>query len=57
MNFSSLESFHSKWQDILVIAKTIERNGKKYHIVGITLSNETKLYMIEPYMKPKSRKL
>ncbi len=55
MKFSSLESFHSKWRDILVIGKTIERNGKKYHIVGITLSDETKLYMIEPYMKPKSR--
>ena len=50
MNFSLLEGFHSKWQDILVIGKTTERNGRKYHIVGMTLSDEAKLYIIEPYM-------
>ena len=52
MNFSLLEYFHSKWQDILVIGKTTERNGIKYHIVGMTLSDEAKLYIIEPYMEP-----
>ena len=55
MNFSLLEGFHSKWQDILVIGKTTERNGIKYHIVGMTLSDEAKLYIIEPYMEPESR--
>ncbi len=55
MNFSILKGFHSKWQDIIVIGKTTERNGKKYHIVGITLSDEAKLYIIEPYMEPESR--
>ena len=55
MNFSLLEGFHSKWQDILVIGKTTERNGRKYHIVGMTLSDEAKLYIIEPYMEPESR--
>lgn len=55
MNFSLLEVFHSNWRDIFVIGKTIKRNGKKYHIVGMTLSDESKLYMIEPYMEPKSR--
>ena len=55
MNFSLLEDFHSKWQDILVIGKTTERNGRKYHIVGMTLSDEAKLYIIEPYMEPESR--
>jgi hypothetical protein len=53
MNFSSLESFHSKWRDILVIGKTIERDGMKFHVVGMTLSDEAKLYVIEPCMETK----
>ncbi len=58
MNFSVLSDCHTKWQDILVIGKTIERNGKKYHILGMTLSDAAKLYIIEPYDKrePISRK-
>ena len=55
MNFSLLEGFHSKWQDILVIGKTTEWDGKKYHIVGMTLSDEAKLYIIEPYIELESR--
>ena len=55
MNFSLLEGFHSKWQDILVIGKTTERDGKKYHFVGMTLSDEAKLYIIEPYIEPEGR--
>ena len=58
MNFSILSYFHKKWQDILVIGKTIERDDRKYHILGMTLSDEAKLYIIEPYDKqePISRK-
>lgn len=58
MNFSNLSDRHMKWQDILVIGKTIERDGKKYHIVGMTLSDEAKLYIIEPYgrQEPVKRK-
>lgn len=58
MNFSILSDCHTKWQDILVIGKTIERNGRKYHIPGMTLSDEAKLYIIEPYDKrePVNRK-
>lgn len=48
MNFSILKSHHKKWRDILVIGKTIERDNRKYHIVGMTLSEEAKLYIIEP---------
>lgn len=55
MNFSLLKGFHSKWQDILVIGKTTERDGKKYHIVGMTLSDEAELYIIEPYIEPENR--
>ncbi|MDE6882760.1 MAG: hypothetical protein K2P48_06535 [Lachnospiraceae bacterium] len=51
MNFSILSDCHKKWQDILVIGKTIERDGRKYHLVGMTLSDEAKLYIIEPYDK------
>ncbi|MDE7429781.1 MAG: hypothetical protein K2N00_11085 [Lachnospiraceae bacterium] len=51
MNFSILSYRHKKWLDILVIGKTIERDGKKYHIIGMTLSDEAKLYIIEPYDK------
>lgn len=55
MNFSSLENFHQKWRDILVIGKTIERDNKKYHIIGMTLSDEAKMYIIEPYMETESK--
>ncbi len=40
MNFSILSDCHKEWQDILVIGKTIERDGSKYHILGMTLSDE-----------------
>ena len=58
MNFSILSDCHKEWQDILVIGKTIERDGRKYHIVGMTLSDEARLYFIEPYDKrePRNRK-
>ena len=58
MNFSTLSDCHKKWQNILVIGKTIERGGRKYHILGMTLSDEAKLYIIEPYdnREPVNRK-
>ena len=56
MNFSLIEYFHTKWHDILVIGKTIERDGLKYHIIGMTLSDEARLYIIEPYMTPERKK-
>ncbi len=55
MNFSFLEDFHKKWRDILVIGKTIEQDNKKYHLMGMTLSEEAKLYIIEPYTEPEKR--
>ncbi len=51
MNFALIENFHQKWRDILVIGKTIERDNKKYHIVGMTLADEAELYIIEPYIE------
>ena len=56
MNLSLLESFHTKWQDILVIGKTLEQDGKKYHLMGMTLSDEAKLYFIEPFTQPERRR-
>lgn len=52
MKFLYLEDVHKKWRDILVIGKTIERDNRKYHIVGMTLADEAKLYIIEPYNEP-----
>ena len=52
MKFQYLECFYKNWKDILVIGRTIERDDKKYHIVGMTLADEAKLYIIEPYSEP-----
>lgn len=56
MNFSFLEDFHTTWRDILVIGKTMERDSRKYHIVGMTLSHEARIYIIEPHVEPEVRK-
>ena len=52
MKFQYLEAFHKNWRDILVIGRTIERDDKRYHMVGMTLADEAKLYIIEPYSEP-----
>ena len=52
MKFQYLEGLYKNWRDILVIGRTIERDGKRYHIVGMTLGDEAKLYIIEPYSEP-----
>lgn len=52
MNFLYLEEVYRELHDILIIGKTIERNNKKYHIIGMTLEDEVKLYIIEPYNEP-----
>ncbi|MCM1221687.1 MAG: hypothetical protein NC548_45150 [Lachnospiraceae bacterium] len=49
MQFSWLEGVSKKWKEILVIGRTIERDGKKYHIIGMTMEEDANLYMIEPY--------
>ena len=49
MKFSYLEDVHKMWNDIIVIGKTIKRDNKKFHIIGMTLDNEAKLCIIEPY--------
>lgn len=52
MKFQYLEDVHKEWCDILVIGKTIERDGRRYHIVGMTMDEMAKLYIIEPYSEP-----
>lgn len=52
MNFSFLTQCHTQWRDILVIGKTVVHDGKNIHIIGMTLADEAKLYMIEPYHEP-----
>lgn len=54
MNFAILEDSHMRKRDILVIGRTIEREGQKYHIVGMTLSDEAKIYILEPCAKPEN---
>ena len=55
MQFSWLEGVGKKWKDILVIGRTIERDGKKYHMIGMTMEEDAKLYFIEPYEERKRR--
>ena len=54
MKFLYLEDVCKTWNDILVIGKTIERDNKKFHIVGMTLGEEAELYIIEPYNEPEN---
>lgn len=54
MKFFNIENAYKELNDILVIGKTIERDNKKYHIVGMTLTDEVKLYIIEPYNEPEN---
>ena len=48
MNFRQLEDAYEKWREVLVIGRTFERDGKRYHILGMTLAEEAKLYILEP---------
>lgn len=54
MKFLHLENLYKEWREILVIGKTIERDGRKYHIVGMTLDDTATLYIIEPYSEPEN---
>ncbi len=49
MKFSYLEDCHKTWREILVIGRTIERDGEKYHLIGMTLSDTANIYILEPY--------
>lgn len=55
MNLGYLEYIHKKWRDILVIGRTIEHEGRQYHILGMTLAEEAKLYIIEPYERKEEK--
>lgn len=57
MQFSWLEGVNKKWKDILVIGRTIEHDEKKYHIIGMTMEEDARLYIIEPYEEQKKRNL
>ncbi len=55
MQFSWLEGISKKWKEILVIGRTFEHDGKKYHMIGMTMEENATLYIIEPYEEQKSR--
>ena len=52
MQLSYLEGIPSDWQRVLVIGRTVEHNGKKYHIVGMTSGDKLQLHILEPFEKP-----
>lgn len=52
MNFAWLEQNCEHWRDIRVIGRTIEREGDLYHLIGMTLAEEAKLYALAPYREP-----
>lgn len=52
--YGYLQNVKTNKGDILVIGKTIERDNKKFHIVGMTLGDEAELYIIEPYNEPEN---
>lgn len=53
---SAIILYWDKWNEILVIGRTIERENNKYHIFGITIDEEAKLYIIEPYREIEEQK-
>ena len=52
MQLSYLEGIPSEWQRVLVIGRTVEHNGKKYHLVGMTSGDKLQLHILEPFEKP-----
>jgi len=56
MNFSFLEQWHQSWRDVLVLGRTVEWEGQTCHILGMTLAEGAKLYVLEPYQEKRSRR-
>lgn len=52
MQLSYLEEIPSEWQRVLVIGRTAEHGGKKYHIVGMTSGDKLQLHILEPFEEP-----
>lgn len=52
MNLSCLEEIPIQWERVLVIGRTMERDKKKYHIIGMSAGSELRLYIIEPFHEP-----
>ncbi|MCM1283362.1 MAG: hypothetical protein NC180_07020 [Muribaculaceae bacterium] len=55
MQFAYLEHVCKKWRDILVIGRTIE-GEERCHIIGMTLEEDAKLYILEPAHEPEETK-
>jgi len=56
MQLSYLEEIPNEWHRLLVIGRTIERNNEKYHIIGMTMGEDTNLYILEPFSEPARRR-
>lgn len=48
MNFSILDDIQKNWRGIRVIGRTIERDGRRCHILGMTLDDIARIYILEP---------
>ena len=51
MQFSWLEGACGRWDKVLVIGRSFEREGRRYHIIGMTLGEKASIYLIEPYVE------
>ena len=51
MQLSYLEEIPNEYQKVLVIGKTIERDGQKYHIVGMSSGRTVQLHILEPFLE------
>lgn len=52
MQLSYLEEIPSEWRRVLMIGRTAEHNGKKYHIVGMTSGDKLQIHILEPFEEP-----
>lgn len=51
MQLSYLEEIPNEYQKVLVIGKTIKRDGQKYHIVGMSSGRTVQLHILEPFLE------
>ena len=51
MKFTWLEQACRSWRDIRVIGKSLQQGDRRYHIAGMALGKEARLYVLGPYLE------
>ena len=51
MKFTWLEQACRSWRDIRVIGKSLQQGDRRYHIAGMALGEEARLYVLGPYLE------